>query len=62
MKQVMANRLEELERKHRSLATQVHELERRAFLTPHEQRRMADLKKMKLMAKDELFALKRGTS
>jgi uncharacterized protein YdcH (DUF465 family) len=36
-------------------------LERRAYLTPEEQRYITDLKKQKLAAKDELFALKRET-
>ncbi|HEY3233865.1 MAG TPA: YdcH family protein [Polyangiaceae bacterium] len=60
MNQVMAiERLTELEQRHRTLAEQVAELGKRAFLTPEEQRQMTDLKKMKLAAKDELFALRR---
>lgn len=47
------------ERKHQTLALQVSELERRAILTPEEQRRIAELKKQKLAAKDRLFELKR---
>lgn len=61
MKQVMANQLLMAEERHRSLAEEVRILERRAFLTPDEQRHMTDLKKQKLAAKDELFALKRET-
>jgi uncharacterized protein YdcH (DUF465 family) len=34
-------------------------LGRRAYLTPGEQREIADLKKQKLRAKDQLFALRR---
>ena len=59
----MANaddRLTELEARHRQLHDEVHELERRAFLTPEEQRLMVDLKKQKLMAKDELYAARRA--
>lgn len=44
-----------LERKHRDLDQQVRVLERRAFLTPNEQRKVQDLKKRKLVAKDELY-------
>jgi uncharacterized protein YdcH (DUF465 family) len=47
------------ERTHQALAIEVSELERRAFLTPEEQRRVSDLKKQKLAAKDRLFELKR---
>lgn len=47
------------ERMHHALAAEVSDLERRAFLTPEEQRRIADLKKQKLAAKDRLFELKR---
>jgi uncharacterized protein YdcH (DUF465 family) len=60
MKEVMStNRLFTLEERHKSLSEQVHRLGRRAYLTPHEQQQMADLKKLKLMAKDEIVALKR---
>ncbi len=54
------DRLTELEARHRQLHDEVHQLERRAFLTPDEQRRIADLKKQKLMAKDELYAARRA--
>jgi uncharacterized protein YdcH (DUF465 family) len=53
-------RLNELEHRHRSLSQEVERLERRAHLTPTEQRQMTDLKKQKLLAKDELYALKRN--
>ncbi len=47
------------EERHKTLAQEVRVLERRAYLTPEEQRQMAELKKQKLMAKDELYALRR---
>ena len=53
-------RLNELEHRHRSLSQEVDRLERRAYLTPTEQRQVTDLKKQKLLAKDELYALKRN--
>lgn len=56
---VAQNRLLELERQHATLKEQVRLLERRAYLTPPEQRTMADLKKQKLAAKDQIQALKR---
>jgi hypothetical protein len=49
------------ERAHRALAAEVTELERRAILTPEEQRRVADLKKRKLAAKDRVAELRRVT-
>ena len=49
----------EAERQHRALAQELRILERRAFLTPSEQRTVADLKKKKLKAKDRLYALKK---
>jgi uncharacterized protein YdcH (DUF465 family) len=52
-------RLNELERRHRSLSQEVERLERRAYLTPTEQREVSDLKKQKLLTKDELYAMKR---
>jgi hypothetical protein len=53
------NRLSELEQQHATLKEQVRQLERRAYLTPPEQRHIADLKKQKLAAKDQIQALKR---
>jgi len=53
-------RVNQLEHRHRSLSTEVDRLERRAYLTPTEQRHITDLKKQKLLAKDELYALKRN--
>jgi uncharacterized protein YdcH (DUF465 family) len=59
MKEVPEVRLDKLQRLHRSLDDEVRKLERRAFLTPDEQRHMSELKKQKLAAKDEIFAIKR---
>ncbi|MFO0569489.1 MAG: YdcH family protein [Polyangiaceae bacterium] len=53
------DRIFSLEREHHDLKQRVHRLERRAFLTPTEQLQMADLKKQKLLAKDQLAILKR---
>ena len=54
------NRLSALEARHRALHDAVSQLESRTFLTPDEQRQIIDLKKRKLLAKDELFAFKRN--
>jgi uncharacterized protein YdcH (DUF465 family) len=59
MKEMAEARLDKLQQLHRSLDDEVRKLERRAFLTPDEQRQMSDLKKQKLAAKDEIFAIKR---
>lgn len=55
------DRLTELEARHRHLHDEVTQLERRAFLTPEERRQMVELKKQKLIAKDELYAARRAT-
>jgi len=52
----------ELEERHRHLHEEVSKLERRAFLTPEEQRLMVILKKQKLQAKDELYAARRSSA
>jgi hypothetical protein len=52
-------RIRELEMLHRDLDVAVARLGRRAYLTPPEQREMAELKKQKLMTKDQLTALRR---
>jgi len=57
----MNDRLTELEARHRQLHDEVTQLERRAFLTPEEQRQIAELKKLKLIAKDELYAARRAS-
>jgi uncharacterized protein YdcH (DUF465 family) len=49
---------EQLQARHRELAEEVRQLEKRAYLTPEEQRHITELKKQKLAAKDQLFGLK----
>jgi hypothetical protein len=58
---IAQERVQELEDRHRRLHEEVSLLERRALLTPEEQRRMAELKKLKLLAKDELYEARRST-
>lgn len=53
------DRLSALEHEHQSLKEAVRRLEKRAYLTPPEQREIADLKKQKLAAKDMIAALRR---
>ncbi len=61
MKQVVVEQyLTNLEARHKDLATAVAELGRRAYLTPSEQREVADLKKEKLLTKDRIVALRRS--
>jgi hypothetical protein len=50
--------LAELEEQHRYLKQQVSYLERRAILTPTEQREALDLKKKKLATKDAIAELR----
>jgi hypothetical protein len=57
---VNAEYLVHLEARHRDLKTAVSELDRRAYLTPAEQREVADLKKEKLLTKDRIVALRRS--
>jgi hypothetical protein len=47
-----------LEDRHRNLKQQVATLDRRAILTPDEQRAAVDLKKQKLATKDAISALR----
>jgi uncharacterized protein YdcH (DUF465 family) len=47
------------EERHRSLDSRLRELGRRAYLTPTEQREVAELKKRKLQAKDAIAELRR---
>lgn len=47
-----------LEEQHRTLKKQLAYLERRAFMTPTEQREATDLKKRKLATKDAIAALR----
>jgi hypothetical protein len=60
MKEFMhAGRLGDLEERHRHLDVAVSALERRAYLTPHEQLTVTNLKKEKLLTKDRIAALRR---
>lgn len=60
MDNMFRERIRELELRHKDLDTAVMRLGRRAYLTPGEQREFAELKKRKLIAKDQLFTLRRG--
>jgi uncharacterized protein YdcH (DUF465 family) len=61
MTKAMADeRLMKLQELHRKLDVEVTRLERRAYLTPTEQRHMVHLKKEKLRAKDEIVSLRRA--
>jgi hypothetical protein len=53
-------RLSVIEARHRELDERLAELGRRPFLTPREQVEIAEIKKHKLRAKDEMFDLRRG--
>lgn len=55
-----ASNVRELERRHRELDVQVSRLERRAYLSPTEQRLMTEMKKEKLWAKDQIASLRRS--
>jgi uncharacterized protein YdcH (DUF465 family) len=55
-------RLSLAEERHRELDSRIRELGRRAYLTPQEQREAAQLKKHKLLAKDEIEGLRRRLS
>jgi len=57
MKQVS---LEDLERQHRSLDSEVHRLERQVYLTSVEQQQIAELKKQKLRTRDLIEGLRRS--
>jgi hypothetical protein len=57
MKQVS---LEDLERRHRSLDSEVIRLERQVYLTSVEQARIAQLKKEKLLTRDLIQDLRRS--
>lgn len=58
--EALYHRLNSVEAHHRELDARIRELDRRSYLTPNEQREIAELKKQKLRAKDEMFALRRG--
>ena len=57
---VMGDSLNALEARHRHLDDTVTRLARRAFLTPTEQREVADLKKEKLLMRDRIEVLRRS--
>ena len=57
MKQVS---LEDLERRHRSLDSEVNRLERQVYLTSLEQAQVAQLKKEKLLTRDLIQDLRRS--
>jgi hypothetical protein len=52
--------LTSIEAHHRALEERLRELGRRPYLTPREQVEVAEIKKHKLRAKDEITALRRG--
>jgi uncharacterized protein YdcH (DUF465 family) len=58
---ILVERMHELELRHRRLHDEVHMLERRVYLTPEEQRRICQLKKEKLIVKDELYQVRRAS-
>jgi hypothetical protein len=53
-------RLTSIEAQHRQLDERLRELGRRPFLTPREQVEVAEIKKHKLRAKDEITVLRRS--
>jgi uncharacterized protein YdcH (DUF465 family) len=55
-----ADRLSQVEARHRALDARLKDLARHAYLTPIEQLEIAELKKQKLKAKDEIFELRRA--
>lgn len=52
--------LEDLERRHRSLDSEVNRLERQVYLTSTEQHQIAELKKEKLRTRDLIADLRRS--
>lgn len=56
--QASAERLARAEARHRQLDARLAELRRRAYLSPAEQLELAQVKKQKLRAKDEVSALR----
>lgn len=58
---ILEERVQVLALRHRQLKDEVSLLERRAYLTPVEQRRIAELKKQKLLVKDELYQARRDS-
>ena len=60
MKQGIDSPLNDLEARHRDLDVAVSRLDRRAYLTPKEQRVVVDLKKEKLWTKDRIVVLRKS--
>lgn len=58
---ILEERVQVLELRHRRLHDEVMFLERRAYLTPAEQHKVAELKKQKLVVKDELYQARRDS-
>lgn len=56
----LEHQLSSIEAQHRQLDERLRELGRRPFLTPKEQLEVAEIKKHKLRAKDEMTALRRS--
>lgn len=52
--------LEDLERRHRSLDSEVNRLERQVYLSSTEQHQVAELKKEKLRTRDMIEGLRRS--
>jgi hypothetical protein len=52
--------LEDLERRHRSLDSEVNRLERQVYLSSTEQAQVAELKKEKLRTRDRIEDLRRS--
>ena len=55
---IVTEYLNNLEARHRNLDDTVARFERRAYLTPTEQRTVTELKKEKLLTKDRIVRLK----
>jgi hypothetical protein len=53
--------LHELEVRHRTLDEEIHKLDRRGVhMTPYDRLRAAELKKRRLVTKDQLYAMRGG--
>ncbi|HVY31305.1 MAG TPA: YdcH family protein [Polyangiaceae bacterium] len=52
--------LEDLERRHRSLDSEVNRLERQVYLSSSDQHQIAELKKEKLRTRDMIEGIRRG--
>jgi hypothetical protein len=56
----LEHQLSSIEAQHRKLDERLQELGRRPYLSPREQVEVAEIKKHKLRAKDEMAALRRS--